>query len=156
MSPGPSSQNPDTGRPREVKVDGKDPCTLIPQTALPKFKIEKPGKVGTNPASQEPVCQFNGNLAGFGLTLNSKEGIEVWDENERSIHIEGTEPVLGFPAIQFTQRSPKNACSVAVDVADGQTLDVLVIAATAEAESRKCEIAQEFTEFAMKTLVGGN
>ncbi|MBC6448070.1 DUF3558 domain-containing protein [Actinokineospora xionganensis] len=151
------SGKPTSERPREIKLNGQDPCSLIPQADWAKFELEKPGKPGVNPASKEPLCGYNsGGLATFDLTLNSKEGIEVWDEGKRSIHIEGTEAILGFPAIHFTQSSPKSACSVAVDVADGQTLDILVIVSSREALPRKCEIAREIAESAMKTLLGGN
>ncbi len=151
-----SSEKPASDRPREITLAGKDPCALIPRSDWAKFKIENLGKPGVDPASKEPLCGYNGNLASFDLTLNSKEGIEVWDESKRSIHIEGNEPVSGFPAIQFTQRAPKSACSVAVDVADGQTLDVLAIASSREGEPRKCEIARDIAESAMKTLLGGS
>lgn len=152
----PTSQKPTADRPREIKLNGKDPCVLIPQADLVKFKIEKPGKLEVNSASKEPQCGYNGNLAAFNLSLNSKEGIEVWDEKKRAIHIEGTDAILGFPAVHFTQSSPKSACSAVIDVADGQTLDVMAIVSSRDALPRKCEIAREFAESALKTLVGGN
>lgn len=137
-------------------MDGKDPCVLIPQSDWAKFKIEKPGKPGVNPASKEPKCGYNGNLAGFDLTLNSNEGIDAWDESKRDVQVAKTPAIEGFPAIEVTQRAMKSACAAVVDVADGQTLHVLAIAVTAEAESRKCEIARDIAESAMKTLLGGN
>jgi len=152
----PTSQKPTSDRPREIKLDGKDPCVLIPQSDWAKFEIEKPGKREVNSASKEPLCGYNTSLAAFNLTLNAKEGIEVWDEKERAIHIEGTDPILDFPAVNFTQSSPKSACSAVIDVADGQTLDVMAIVSSREALPRKCEIAREFAESAMKTLLGGN
>lgn len=152
-----SSQKPASDRPRDIKINGMDPCTLIPQSDWAKFEIKEPGKRKVNSASKEPLCDYNGgNLAGFNLTLNSKEGIEAWDESERDVKIAESEPIEGFPAIQFTHRAFKGGCSVVVDVADGQTLDVFTIVSTTRAEPRKCEIAREFAESAMKTLVGGN
>lgn len=151
-----SSQKPTADRPREIKLKGTDPCSLIPQSELANFKIEKPGKREENPASKEPLCGYNGNLAAFNLTLNSKEGIEAWDESKRDVTVAETERIGGFPAIEVTQADLTGSCAVVVDVADGQTLQILAIAATRDAQSRKCEIAREFAESAMKTLAGGN
>lgn len=155
--PPPGSQEPGADRPREIKVNGKDPCTLIPQSDWAKFQIEEPGKLKENSASKEPLCDYNGgNLAAFNLTLNSKEGIEAWDESKRDVKIDEIAPIDGFPAIEFTHRALKGGCSVVVDVADGQTLDVLALVSISRDYPKRCEIAREFAESAMKTLVGGN
>ncbi|MGQ0839277.1 DUF3558 domain-containing protein [Actinokineospora sp.] len=152
-SGGTPMSRPASARPREIKLAGQDPCALTPPSDWAKFEIEKSGRPEVSPSSKEPKCVYTGQLGGLGLTVNSKEGIEVWDERARAVQIEDAPPILGFPTIRVDQKSPPGTCSAVVDVADGQTLDIMVIALS-EAAARKCEIAYEFAESAMKVLVG--
>lgn len=150
-----SSQRPSADRPREIKLDDKDPCSLTEQADWSKFKIEKPGKSKQNETFKVPECFYSTSMGGFSIVLNTTEGIGAWDESQRDIKVKDVDPIEGFRALQLDQRSPAGACSVVVDVADGQTLDSFVVVRSEQIDE-KCGIAYEFAKSAMKTLLGGN
>lgn len=147
-----SSTEPSSERPREIRLDGKDPC-LIPQSDWPRFHIERPGQVSENPNFKSPNCNYSGSYAG-AVTLVITEGIEAWTEETRNAEIEDAEPIDGFPTLLIANNVDKRACYAAMDVADGQ---YLLTTATPNpddpAQPKKCDLAYDLAVSAMKTLV---
>lgn len=142
-------------RPREIRLDNRNPCTLVPESDWPKLHIEKAGTPGQEPTFKSPDCFYGGNLAAFDIVLVITEGIGKWTDGSRSGITKKVEPVEGFPAIAITRREDKNQCDVAVDVAKGQYLlaGVVVTPRTASQVPERCDYARQLAESAMKTLV---
>jgi uncharacterized protein DUF3558 len=146
-----TSTESSSDRPREITLDDKDPCGLILEADWPKFDIKGRGEQSEEPTLKSPQCYYSdvGNV-----TLVMTEGIEAWTEGNRSLKVEDTKPIEGFPTITMTNEAGGRACFTAVDVADGQ---YLLTTATPNpndpSKPEKCELAYQLAESAMKTLV---
>lgn len=144
-----------TERPREIRLDGMDPCSLVPESDFDKYHFEKPGEVQESKTFRSPQCFYGTNVGSFVVTLVVTEGIEVWTRGGRNADVADTEPVEGFPAIFVTNEADTQGCFVMVDVADGQYLMAdAAIAPSAESKvPEKCDYAHQLAESAMRTLV---
>jgi hypothetical protein len=142
-------------RPRELRLDGKDPCALVPESDWPRFYIEKPGKPRHSETFNSPGCFYSNNVGGFGVTLVVTEGIEAMDESKRNIQRTDVPPIAGFSSIAVRLPDDKNSCDVAVDVADGQYLLAGLDITLSELSEvpEPCEYAYQLAESAMKTLI---
>jgi hypothetical protein len=147
----PTSDEPGRERPREIPLDGKDPCSLIPQSDWPKLDIERPGNPSEDPTYRSPECTY----PGVGqVTIVVTEGIDAWDEETRDADISDAEPIEGFPTITAWNLADQRSCYVAVDVTDGQYLMAgAAFSAPDPDQSETCDVAYRMAESAMKTLV---
>lgn len=141
-------------RPRELRLDGKDPCALIPESDWQKLYIDKPGEREQSKAFKSPACFYSTHRGTMTLTLVMTEGIEEWTGGKRFAKPYEVEPVANFPAIELRQPGNDVGCSVAVDVADGQYLLAVVIPDSDSELPEKCKFTYRLAETAMSTLVG--
>lgn len=145
-------------RPRNVPLDGIDPCALLSVEQRSQFELDRPPLPDTQPSEgNAPTCDFNNSKASIGVVLISStaNGVGVWLDGTRG----GTVTplmVAGFPAMQIVEeRQDIPLCLVAVDVADGQQLiaqDSPSFSDPASLEQR-CADAAMYAEAAMETLV---
>lgn len=125
--PAPTAPPP---RPREVRLDGVDPCSLL--TAEQRAGL---GFDGT-PQLTEPYAElFGGRVPTCTVTGLKREpiavgigtvtsiGIERWRRGDIAADMRPT-TVADFPAVVAVPRRLTDYCSVEVDVAAGQLLDV--------------------------------
>lgn len=152
-----SSSRPAPARPRDLRLDGKDPCALVPKADWPKFHIERPGEQNEEPTFKSPDCFYSNSVGSFSVTLVITEGIEKWTDGTRSAVAAEAPPIAGFPAISLKRSTDKNECDIAVDVANGQYLLATVIVRPSQASQvpERCEYAHQLAESAMSTLVAG-
>jgi hypothetical protein len=117
-------------RPREVRVDGVDPCSLLtPQVRAEQGLTEEPlrGRGYTalyrGTIEQCSVTGFGEPAVTVGLGLSTTAGVEVFDpRNPDAVY--AVIDVAGFPALTASLTRFPEFCTVAVDVAAGQVLDV--------------------------------
>ncbi|GGM75619.1 hypothetical protein GCM10012275_52890 [Longimycelium tulufanense] len=149
-------------RPREIKLDGKNPCDLITAHQRAKFGFEREPRSGTNETFKSPDCRFSNNLAGYWLTTVTTEGVEVWHNGGRNARVEEQQPILGYPTIATTLPDhpvyKESNCGIVVDVADGQYLlaTIQIDRGSVSKLPPKCEAARAFAEAAMKTLTASS
>ena len=119
-------------RPREVRLDGVDPCSLL--TAEQRAGL---GFTSTPAISKPYVALFRGDvptctmfssspgavLLGVGTVTTA--GIERWQDTSLAARVRPT-AVAGFPAVIALPTQSGAYCSVEVDVAPGQLLDVQI------------------------------
>ncbi|MET8759697.1 DUF3558 domain-containing protein [Lentzea sp. NPDC004782] len=150
-----TSAKPSSARPREIKLDGKDPCQLLTAEQLPSLKIDRPGRPGTAPAFNAKDCSWTVTGAASRLTPVMSEGIDVWTGAERTGQAEKTAPIAAFPAISVTVPSDQDRCDVMVDVADGQYLlaTFSVSPSFRDRFPKPCDGARQLAEAAMQNLV---
>ena len=149
-------------RPREVRLDGVDPCSLL--TAEQRAEL---GLTSEPRASTKYVELFRGQVATctmrgqdpapvlLGLSTVTTVGIERWREDDL---VERTEPTTaaGFPALTAVPLQLTDYCSVEVDVAVGQLLDVQFGSGGTNAsisQRELCRLAQKSADAAMATLL---
>ncbi|MHA6618562.1 DUF3558 domain-containing protein [Pseudonocardia sp. DLS-67] len=141
-SPGPmtSPTSPDTPpsgsvelppRPREVRLDGVDPCSLLTEQQRAELGLDgrpafSQAPVGLYPGADVPACDLSGfepRAVATGITLVTTVGIERFTSGELAAEIRPI-TVQGFPAVVAVPTRLTDYCTVVVDVAPGQLLDV--------------------------------
>lgn len=141
-------------RPKELNLTGKESC-LVPQADWATFFIEKNGKV-TN-YDEEPKgieCFYSTNVGGFGLLLNTTDGIKYWTDTPSSEKVDKVAPVQGFPTLERAGGIDKQRCDLIVDVADGQALVAFatILPSSASKLPPKCEVARQLADIAITAL----
>lgn len=138
-------------RPREIQLDGIDPCTLLPQADYADFELDaKPGEPKKDDQGAAK-CLWQGDLGYMSALLITYEGIE--SREGKYGQIEPADPIDDFPAYYGTLPNDDNSCFVFVDVADGQHLDIQVGLDFAPTDRPTCEYAHDFAASIMSTLV---
>jgi hypothetical protein len=150
-----TSIKPSSARPRQIKLDGKDPCQLLTAEQLPSLKIDRPGRPGNASAFNAKDCSWTVTGASSRLAPVTSEGIDVWTSGRRTGQAEETPPIAGFPAISVTVVSDEARCDVMVDVADGQYLLATFSLSGFKPEEfpKPCDGARQLAEAAIQNLV---
>jgi hypothetical protein len=118
-------------RPREVRLDGVDPCSLLTEQQRAELGLDgrpvfSQAPVGLYPGADVPACDIRGfepRAVSVGVSLVTTVGIERFTSGElaaeiRPIMVQGFSAVIAVPT-RFT-----DFCTAIVDVAPGQLLDV--------------------------------
>lgn len=143
-------------RPREIHLDGRDPCAVIPRVDWPQFDIVRPGVAQQEPTLNSPACLYGTNTGGAEIILVVTEGIERWTDGSRRAEAHEEVPIEGFPTISLTLPTEADGCDVAVDVAPGQYLyaaKVVIPDGSGKTLPAPCDWAHQLAESAMGTLV---
>lgn len=140
-------------RPREIRLQDRDPCDLIPESAWKKFGITMPGQPQQNDTFKSPECFYGTLDMAMGVTLVITEGVEAWRAGNRTAVPTDIDPIRGFPTMSLGRPMDTAGCDTVVDVADGQYLLATVIVLTIEGAPNRCDWARGLAEAAMTTLV---
>src|SRR5262245_47265625 len=81
-------------RPRELRLDGKDPCATVPKSEWARFSIDL-AKPEMDQTYRSPSCFFNSSKAAMGVVLVVTEGIEAWAPGKRVSKPANVEPIQG-------------------------------------------------------------
>ncbi|HLU58248.1 MAG TPA: DUF3558 domain-containing protein [Pseudonocardia sp.] len=125
----PSATTPE--RPRDIRLDGIDPCTLLTEDQRAELKLDGRPVLDRSPTSlypggDVPSCTISGfepRNVWVGLSLVTTTGIERYSADNLRVDIQPA-TVRGFPAVTARPQRFTEWCSVIVDVAPGQLLDV--------------------------------
>ncbi len=117
-------------RPREVRLDGVDPCSLLSKEQQVLLGLESKPRA-SNPhvdlfRGDVPTCTmigFRPDAIGLAIGAVTSTGIERWYEKDLAADISPF-TVAGFPALVARPVRFTDYCSVEVDTAPGQMLDV--------------------------------
>lgn len=162
-SSGSSGSEPPTvevpSRPRDISLDGLDPCTLYTDAQRTQLNVDDVDSGESDSENfkgmkectlaiedQEPFYDYT------ALAVTT-EGVEAWLTGNRNVDAE-LSSVQGFPAAQFKFRGVEDeGCDIAVGVADGQYLWVQVVPLSRGfKQDELCQMVSEATEMAMTTL----
>ncbi|HWI01473.1 MAG TPA: DUF3558 domain-containing protein [Propionibacteriaceae bacterium] len=117
-------------RPREVRLDGVDPCSLL--TAEQRARLGFDSEPRASKPNVElfrgevPTCTIRGPYPDVALLISgtvTTVGVERWFERDIAADLRPT-TVAGFPSIVAAPTRFTDYCNVEVDVAVGQLLDV--------------------------------
>ncbi|GAA4861874.1 DUF3558 domain-containing protein [Saccharopolyspora cebuensis] len=122
-----STPPPPPPRPFEIGLDGVDPCELLTADQRAQLGFDREpipdSEAGFGDAA---TCSYRNSTAKVGarLALITTEGMGVWTDDTAQV---SATPVVveGFPALVIKTPGLDLSCNVAVDVAEGQHLDVL-------------------------------
>ena len=149
-------------RPKDLRIDGIEPCDLFTSTQLAQIKIDRKRK-GTSGSQQYngmKDCSLDQNAAPFDryyIMAVTTEGIGSWLTGKRNVEAKLTS-VGRYAAATYWFRGAKgnqaDSCSTSVDVADGQQLAV-----DADNDGKHsytleqlCQRAEQVAGLAMQTL----
>lgn len=152
-----STPAPPPPRPFELPLDEIRPCTLLTPAQRSQLGFDREpipdSEAGFGNAA---TCSYRNTTAKVGarLALITTEGMGVWTDD--TAQVEATPVVVGgFPALVIKTPGLDLSCNVAVDVAEGQHLDVLYRDDGAQPPSpvdQLCAGAQRVAEDAVATL----
>jgi hypothetical protein len=147
-------------RPRDITLDGLDPCKLFTKTQLDQIKINRQRNTVQTEATFKgaPLCQMDGQdgqvFFHYTVWLITTEGIEPWLDGKRNADAKLVS-VDGFPAATYKVSGTTTFnCWTSVDVAKGQELSVEFRPVTRDAftQDQMCQTSQQAAAFAVQTL----
>jgi hypothetical protein len=140
-----------------MPLNDTDPCRLLTADQRAQLGFDRdPLPDSEGGFGDAPTCSFRNTTAKVGarLSLVTTEGMSVWTDD--TAQVEATPVVIaGFPALIIKTPDLDLSCNVAVDVAQGQHLDVLYRddgGQPAPPLEQLCEGAQRVAEDAVRTL----
>jgi hypothetical protein len=149
-------------RPQELPLDGVDPCSLLTEEQRAALGLDGRANPGFTdaPLFTGPDCSIGGyepRDVGLSLTLATSHGLdELVAPGSVRDELTATE-VAGFPAV-VARPKVTDFCSVDVDLAEGQFLDVQFSDAGEKppiSQDQLCRDALEIAEAAVTTLRAG-
>ena len=115
-------------RPREIRLDGRDPCALLTADQRHQLGFDRPPVPFTAEVlNHAAACSIGDSLTNMGtgrLLDVSTGGIELYTRTDLLNVTIAPTAVVGFPALEVRGPGDEGACDIVVDVAVGQTLDV--------------------------------
>lgn len=150
-------------RPRELKLNGLEPCSLITQAQRTELKIDRTRSRsnGTQQYKGMPECVLSIEkqqpFYQYVVTAATNEGIGPWLSGKRNVEAKLVS-VSGFAAVTFWSRGAHDTnadgCTLAIDVANGQQLmvDTNNDGGHSFTLDQMCQRAQHAAELAMQTL----
>jgi hypothetical protein len=146
-------------RPRELRLDGIDPCRILGPAQRAQLSLDNPPSryvdAGMGGAQ---ACTMRGLGSGTvaRLALVTTEDVRVWLSDEAQVDARPL-TVAGFPALEVRTPGVETACDIDIGVAEGQFLDVLFRDggnATPLPQDTLCAGARRVAEAAMTGLAG--
>ncbi|QFZ23264.1 DUF3558 domain-containing protein [Saccharothrix syringae] len=114
-------------RPREVLLDGLDPCAVLSPQQRVRLNLDNPPSAYLETSfGNAKACTMRSNISGnvVRLALVTAEGVGVWLDENAQVEAEPT-TIAGFPGLTVRTPGMEQVCNVEVDVAEGQFLDVM-------------------------------
>lgn len=115
-------------RPFDLRLDGVDPCAILTEQQLTELGFDGevlPSESNSSLFGRGPACSFRGfepRAVSMSFVVASEKGIETLVQDGVTDELTAI-TVGGFPAVLARPTNPA-FCSVDVDVAPGQLLDV--------------------------------
>jgi hypothetical protein len=149
-------------RPREVRLEGVDPCSLLTRTQQTALGLaSEPQLIIADVAlfrGTVPTCTIRGPSPEsrlLAISTVTTVGVERWHDPDVAAQVRPT-LVAGFPALVVKPARYNDYCSIEVDVAPGQLLDVQSGGGSPQApipQDALCAHAGRSAEAAMAALV---
>jgi hypothetical protein len=129
-TPNPAAASALPSRPREVRIDGVDPCSLLTVAQRAELGLDQRPDFDRSPSLLYPgvvsACVTGGlepRAIAVGVSVVTTAGIEFFTSGQLDAEVRPTQ-VNGFPAAVAMPTRFSDFCSVVVDVARGQMVDV--------------------------------
>jgi hypothetical protein len=127
-APAPTSALP--VRPREVRIDGVDPCTLLTEAQRAELGLDGRPVFDRSPSllypGDVPMCVTRGfepRAVIMSVSVVTTAGIEFFSSGTLAADVRAAD-VAGFPAVIAQPTQYTEFCNVVVDVAPGQLVDI--------------------------------
>lgn len=150
-------------RPSSIALNDVDPCKLLTDAQLTELKVNRVRPTTSDSETYRGMkgCAFEASRAepffDYTALLVTTEGIAPWLSGERNVDAKAS-TVAGFPAATFhfagASGTDSFECVTAVDVADGQHLQIEFELGTQDAfdQDQMCQMSEHAAGLAMATL----
>lgn len=148
-------------RPREIRVDDLDPCTLLTAGQRAELELDREPLLDVAPSGfyggVTQLCSIRRlEQPGYRIAvqLSVTAGVEAYLRTGVPAELAPID-VRGFPALEVRSTRLRDICTVVVDVAPGQALDVLVSnggETPVATQDRLCERARQAADLTTATL----
>ena len=144
-------------RPKELSLDGIEPCSLFTDAQLAELGVEgKPEAGSSDDQFNAPLCTLDGPQTepyfSYDVLLITDLGIDTWLTGRRNVD-SWLVSVGGFPAVDFKTKGVEDRdCSTTVDVADGQQLMVNQFPLSDVDYKELCQLSEKAATMALQTL----
>ena len=148
-------------RPREIRLDDLDPCTLLTVEQRAELELDREPLLNVGPSGlyggETQLCsirRLDRPSYAMAVQLSVTAGVEVFLRPDVPAEVASID-VRGFPALLVKSTRLRDFCTVAIDVAPGQLVDVQVAnggATPVAPQDRLCDRAQQAADLAMTTL----
>jgi hypothetical protein len=153
-----TTMSPLPPRPREIPLDGVDPCGILSAGQRVQLSLDNPPSEYVEASFGDArACTMRSNISGnvVRFALVTVQGVNVWlDENAQ---VDAKPITVGtFPALLIRTPGLDHMCNVELDVAEGQFLDVMFRDggnATSATQDALCAGAERAAEAAMSSLL---
>ncbi|MEU4447962.1 DUF3558 domain-containing protein [Actinosynnema sp. NPDC050801] len=127
-------------RPKTINIADVDPCTLLTEAERAGFGLDRPPQPSDDPGKKGCTISREDRTYFVGVTADTTAGIDDYAESDGKVtKLE----VGGFPALLVEADTDLGlSCSVAVDVSDGQVVDVGAFSLGETNIPALCRIAQ--------------
>ncbi|PRY32704.1 DUF3558 domain-containing protein [Umezawaea tangerina] len=152
----PASAKPSATRPKKVDLKGVDSCAVLSDEQKQRFGLTKPpGTLRSSAYRDATLCSIGaGDLTyGVGVVVSANEGVELYESGVSSGELTPVQ-VGGFPALTGRSTAVLPTCTVYLDVADGQLVD-LGVDSTKLPMDELCARAKTIAEAVVQTLTAG-
>ncbi|MEU4738966.1 DUF3558 domain-containing protein [Actinosynnema sp. NPDC023658] len=150
-APTSASEEP-SRRPKTINVEGVDPCALLTDAQRTQFGLNRPPQKDDQPG--KPGCAMNreDRKHSIAIYLDSTKGIGTYTDSPRP-DVTKLE-VGGFPAVLVESTTALGlACSVDIDVSDGQLVDVQAFSLGDTDVKTLCRLVQPVADAVVANLV---
>lgn len=152
-----------SGRPRDVPLNGVDPCSLLTAPQRAQLGLDGPQVLTSSPSplydgAQVPLCSIRGFrplAVSVSLSVVTSAGIERFSAGDLDADLRPAW-VHDYPAVVAKPQRPADNCTVVVDVAPGQLLSSRIADGgrlPPIPQERLCRDAQTVADAAMGTLL---
>ncbi|MEV1115088.1 DUF3558 domain-containing protein [Actinosynnema sp. NPDC049800] len=151
----PTPTTASSSRPQTIKLDGREPCSLLTAAQLEGLQIDRAGRPLEVDALKATGCTWTVTGASNILVPVLHEGIETWTGGKRTGQPAPAEPVAGFPTITVPVPGSPNRCDLMIDTAESQYLAVAfsVLPNFEDRFPEPCAGARQLAEAAMQNLL---
>jgi len=147
----PSGQPTLPARPRELRLDGVNPCTLFPEGRRPEFEVNQP-PVGPSMNGKMVDCSFSSQTGGVSIDVDTQRGAAYFLGDTKSSFGVAI-AVADFPGVSgYPKAIERSTCFVEIDVADGQNLSIQYNDRRRPGPAVLCPIAQKVALVALDAL----
>ncbi|GAB3912310.1 DUF3558 domain-containing protein [Kibdelosporangium lantanae] len=146
-------------RPKELKIDGLDPCKVMTKSQLDQIKVDRQRNLtlDKDPFKGSPLCSMDGGdgkvFWNYELTLVTTEGVASWFNGKHNVDVKLVD-VGGFGAAQYKILGTSNVdCATAVDVANGQQMVMqFKPSRNSFTQSQMCQKSEQAAGLALQAL----
>ncbi|GAA3880680.1 hypothetical protein GCM10022243_51610 [Saccharothrix violaceirubra] len=151
----PSTSATPKKRPKTINIKDVDPCTLLAASARQQLGLDAEPKATRNDLYRSPACDVGRRDFKYSVQIVTVTTVGLNWYFDGSFDVEPTAAEIGgFPGVYATNAKNPFHCYAAIDVSDGQMVDVLASSLGQNLKpDQLCELARNAATEVVATLM---